>query len=142
MNLGRNIVKLLVAELQLRSSAWLQHTERTPKLTGRLQVKLKQCVQVKFKQCVPAKPLPGPDHRDIRCESGSDCAPLPAQNALLTVSLQMRRGKTAASGFGPLRQAGPFSGVYVQTRPESVGLKEIFQVQLKHAEACGQLLEV
>ena len=55
MTLGRNIVKLLVGELQLRSSAWLQQTEQTPKLTPRLQAKLGQCVRVKFKQCVPAK---------------------------------------------------------------------------------------
>ena len=55
MTLGRNIVKLLVAELQLRSSAWLQQTEQTPKLTPALQAKLRQCMRVKFKQCIPAK---------------------------------------------------------------------------------------
>ena len=87
-------------------------------------------------------PLPGSDHRYNRCESGSDCAPLPAHNGLLTVRLQMRRGKTAASGFGPLRQAGLFSGVYVQTEPECVGLTMILQGQLEYAEASGRLLEV
>ena len=54
----------------------------------------------------------------------------------------MRRGKTAASGFGPTRQGDLFSGVNVQTEPECVGLTMIYQVQLEHAEACGRLLEV
>ena len=72
-------------------------------------------------------------------ESDSDAA-LEAARALL--GSQKQRAEVTGSGFALSRQAGLFTGVYVQTEPESVGLTEIFQVQLEHAEIRGRLLEL
>ena len=78
-------------------------------------------------------PLPGVD------ESDSDAA-LEAARALL--GSQKQRAEITGAGFALSRQAGLFTGVYVQTEPESVWLTEIFQVQLEHAEIRGRLLEL
>ena len=83
-------------------------------------------------------PLPGVDDSDKRGEKASDHAALKAARALLGSPKQ--RAEITGSGFALSRQAGLFTGVYVQTEPESVGLTEIFQVQLEHAKICGRLL--
>ena len=117
--------------ISARISATQAPTTRTsqPPTTRASQAPTRCASQVQAQE----SPLLGVD------ESDSDAA-LEAARALL--GSQKQRAEVTSSGFALLRQAELFSGVYVQTEPESVGLTEIFQVQLEHSEIRGRLLEL